>query len=122
MSARADQRAKLEELRKLRVSKKTRLSSYKTQDEQRLFDELDENEYRKVQRSRLDQDDFVVDDNGEGYVENGMDEWEVGRDQGDYYSSSDETDNRVNAAAKGLKCFTKTHYGISELTTVCRQT
>ncbi|KAK6521932.1 DNA-directed DNA polymerase alpha catalytic subunit pol1 [Arthrobotrys megalospora] len=103
MSSRANQRAKLEELRKLRGSNKTRLSSYKTQDEQRLFDELDENEYRKVQRSRLDQDDFVVDDNGEGYVENGMDEWEVGRDQGDYFSSSDENDSAVRATAKGKR-------------------
>ncbi|RVD90002.1 uncharacterized protein DFL_000985 [Arthrobotrys flagrans] len=103
MSARANQRAKLEELKKLRGSKKTRLSSYKPQDEQRLFDELDENEYRKVQRSRLDQDDFVVDDNGEGYVENGMDEWEVGRDRDDYASSSDENDNPARASAKGKR-------------------
>ncbi|KAK6502113.1 DNA polymerase alpha catalytic subunit [Arthrobotrys conoides] len=103
MSAKASQRAKLEELRKLRGSKKTRLSSYKTQDEQRLFDELDENEYRKVQRSRLDQDDFVVDDNGEGYVENGMDEWDMGRDRGDDASSSDENDNPVRGLAKGKR-------------------
>ncbi|KAK6496529.1 DNA-directed DNA polymerase alpha catalytic subunit pol1 [Arthrobotrys musiformis] len=103
MSAKANQRAKLEELRKLRGSKKTRLSSYKTQDEQRLFDELDENEYRKVQRSRLDQDDFVVDDNGEGYVENGTDEWEMGRDRDDYRTSSDENDNPLRASAKGKR-------------------
>ncbi|KAJ6264276.1 hypothetical protein Dda_0420 [Drechslerella dactyloides] len=105
MSSRANQRAKLEELRKLRTSKKTRLSSYQTQDEQRLFDELNEEEYKKVQRTRLDQDDFVVDDNGEGYVENGIDEWEVGRASGDqYYSSSDDNDDgAVQSKVKGKR-------------------
>ncbi|KAF3196830.1 DNA polymerase alpha catalytic subunit [Orbilia oligospora] len=103
MSAKASQRAKLEELRKLRGSKQTRLSSYKTQDEQRLFDELDEIEYRKVQRSRLDQDDFVVDDNGEGYVENGLDEWDMGCGRGDHISSSDENDNPVRPSTKGKR-------------------
>ncbi|KAF3930760.1 hypothetical protein ABW20_dc0100396 [Dactylellina cionopaga] len=103
MSSRANQRAKLEELRKLRTSKKTRLSSYKTQDEKQLFDELDEDEYREVQRSRLDGDDFVVGDNGEGYVENGMDEWEAARQQDEYHSSSDENNDLVASKVKGKR-------------------
>ncbi|EWC44098.1 hypothetical protein DRE_07155 [Drechslerella stenobrocha 248] len=105
MSSRANQRAKLEELRKLRTSKETRLRSYQTQDEQQLFDELDEEAYQKVQRSRLDQDDFVVDDNGEGYIENGTDEWETGRaTTGHYHSSSGDDDDRTApSAAKGKR-------------------
>ncbi|EPS38784.1 hypothetical protein H072_7450 [Dactylellina haptotyla CBS 200.50] len=100
MLSKANQRAKLEELQKLRASRKTRLSSYRTHDEKQLFDELDEEEYQKVQRSRLDQDDFVVDDNGEGYIENGADDWEVGRDRGDYQSSSDEDDDIAYSKVK----------------------
>ncbi|KAF3941299.1 hypothetical protein ABW19_dt0201600 [Dactylella cylindrospora] len=102
MSSRAAQKSKLEELRNLRNSKKTRLSSYRTQDEQQLFDELDEEDYKKVQRSRLDQDDFVVDDNGEGYVENGLDEWEAGRDAHGY-SSSDDNNDTTPAKGKGKR-------------------
>ncbi|KAF3904293.1 hypothetical protein ABW21_db0200262 [Orbilia brochopaga] len=105
MSSRSSQRAKLEELKKLRTSKKTRLSSYRTQDEQKLFDEVDEEEYKKVQRTRLDQDDFVVDDNGEGYVENGIDEWEMGHAPGDQFDSSsdDNDDGTTRSKAKGKR-------------------
>ncbi|KAF3922788.1 hypothetical protein AA313_de0204870 [Arthrobotrys entomopaga] len=102
MSAQASRRAKLEELQELRKSKKTRLSSYRTQDEKKLFDDLNEEEYKKIQRSRLDEDDFVVDDNGEGYVENGIDEWERERDGSGYDSSSNDNEFET-AAVKGKR-------------------
>lgn len=68
-------RARLAELRALRASGKTRLSTYQVEDEENLYDEVDEEGYKKVVRNRLDQDDFIVDDNGEGYAEDGREEW-----------------------------------------------
>ncbi len=67
--------ARLAELRALRASGKTRLSTYQVADEENLYDEVDEEGYKKVVRSRLDQDDFIVDDNGEGYADDGREEW-----------------------------------------------
>ncbi len=68
-------RARLAELRALRASGKTRLSTYHVEEEENLYDEVDEEGYKKVVRNRLDQDDFIVDDNGEGYADDGREEW-----------------------------------------------
>ena len=68
-------KAKLAELRALRASGKSRLSSYNVQEEEDLYDEVDEESYKKVVRGRLDQDDFVIDDNGGGYADDGREEW-----------------------------------------------
>ncbi|KAG4305731.1 hypothetical protein PORY_000641 [Pneumocystis oryctolagi] len=67
--------AKLAELRALKAEGKTRLKSYKIEEENRLYDLVDEDEYRKIVRKRLDEEDFVVDDHGEGYVDNGIEDW-----------------------------------------------
>ncbi|KAL8722148.1 MAG: hypothetical protein Q9181_007549, partial [Wetmoreana brouardii] len=73
MSSRA---SRLAELRALRASGKTRLSSYQVDDNfESLYEEVDEEGYKKVIRARLDRDDFVVDDNGEGYADDGREEW-----------------------------------------------
>lgn len=68
-------RSQLAELRALRESGKTRLSTYKIEEEENLYEEVDEEGYKKVVRARLDQDDFVIDDNGEGYADDGREEW-----------------------------------------------
>ena len=77
------------ELRALRASGKTRLSSYQVQDEEKLYEEVDEEGYKKVVRDRLDRDDFVIDDNGEGYADDGREEW-MGERQYDSASASEE--------------------------------
>ena len=66
---------RLAELRALRASGKSRLSTYQVEEEQNLYEEVDEEGYKKVVRARLDQDDFVVDDNGQGYADDGREEW-----------------------------------------------
>ncbi len=81
--------ARLAELRALRASGKTRLSTYKVEDEENLYEEVDEEGYKKVVRARLDRDDFVVDDNGEGYADDGREEW-VGDRRYDSASGSEE--------------------------------
>ena len=80
--------SRLAELRALRESGKTRLSTYKIEEEN-LYEEVDEEGYKKVVRARLDQDDFVIDDNGEGYADDGREEW-MGERRYDSVSESDE--------------------------------
>lgn len=100
--------SKFEELKAARAGGKSRLEQYKPDDnDYKLYDEIDEADY---QRAKL-QDDFVVDDGGEGYVDNGMDELE--RDQ--RYSSEDE-DEAMEDRRRG-KHGKKTKKGKEELKT-----
>ena len=92
--------SKFEELKAARAGGKSRLDQYKPdEDDYTLYDEVDEVDY---QRSKL-QDDFVVDDHGEGYVDNGMDEYERDR----RYSSEEEAEEdrrgKRGKKAKGKK-------------------
>jgi len=86
MSKAANARSKFAELRALRESGKKRLDTYQVQQEEDLYEEVDEDGYKKVVRERLNQDDFVIDDNGEGYADDGREEW----DRPGYRSESDE--------------------------------
>lgn len=76
MSKAASAREKFAELRALRASGKKRLDSYEVHQEDDLYEEVDEDGYKKVVRERLNQDDFVIDDNGEGYADDGREEWD----------------------------------------------
>ncbi|EZF17186.1 hypothetical protein H112_05467 [Trichophyton rubrum D6] len=66
----------LAELKALRASGKKRLSTYEVQEDEDIYEQVDEEGYKKVVRKRLDRDDFVVDDNGEGYADDGREEWD----------------------------------------------
>lgn len=81
--------ARLAELRALRESGKTRLSTYQVEEEENLYEEVDEEGYKRVVRQRLDQDDFVIDDNGEGYADDGREEW-MGERRYDSASGTEE--------------------------------
>lgn len=84
-----DHRAKLAELRALRQSGKKAFDSYRVEDAADLYDEVDEDGYKKIVRERLNEDDFVVDDNGEGYADDGREDWDRVRR---YDSDSDVDD------------------------------
>jgi DNA polymerase alpha subunit A len=71
-----DHRAKLAELRALRQSGKKAFDNYRVQEATDLYDEVDEDGYKKIVRDRLNEDDFVVDDNGEGYADDGREDWD----------------------------------------------
>lgn len=58
---------------------------------------MDEEGYKKVVRSRLDEDDFVVDDNGEGYADDGREDWQD--EQRRTYDSESEDEAPVNGKA-----------------------
>lgn len=95
MSSRAKQ---LAELRRLRAEGKKRLASYEIEDEGDLYDEVDEEAYKKIVRRRLDEDDFVVDDNGTGYADDGREEWDNERRY-----DSDESDGDYPLRGKAAK-------------------
>lgn len=67
--------AALAELRAIRASGKSRLDTYEVKEAQPVYDEVDEEGYKGIVRGRLDRDDFVVEDNGEGYADDGREEW-----------------------------------------------
>lgn len=92
-----DRRAKLAELAALRKSGKKTFDSYEVEDVQDLYEEVDEDSYKTIVRDRLNQDDFVVDDNGEGYADDGREEWDRVR----VYQSDSEED--LPAHGKGSK-------------------
>lgn len=86
---------KFAELRELRKSGKTRLSTYQVEEQEDLYDEVDDKDYEEVVRTRLEQDDFVVDDNGEGYADNGMDDWgDEERKREQSWDESEEDDKK----------------------------
>ncbi|KAI1168035.1 hypothetical protein F5B18DRAFT_599984 [Nemania serpens] len=87
MSKSTSRRNKLAELRALRASGKKAYDTYELAEERSLYEEVDENEYKKIVRGRLNQDDFVVDDNGEGYVDDGREDWDQAQP---YYSESED--------------------------------
>lgn len=87
--SRASHRAKLAELRALRQSGKKIFDSYSVDEVDNLYDEVDEDGYKKIVRERLNQDDFVVDDNGEGYADDGREDWDRVR----HYDSDSDVDD-----------------------------
>ena len=89
MSKASLHRAKLAELRALRQSGKKVFDSYTVDDADNLYDEVDEDGYKKIVRDRLNQDDFVVDDNGQGYADDGREDW----DRVQRYDSDSDVDD-----------------------------
>lgn len=82
-----------EKLKQLREARKTgkNLSSYTDDQDDEIYDEVDDNTFRDHKRKQMLEDDFIVDDNGEGYVDNGIDEWE----DGDHYYSENEDNETI---------------------------
>jgi len=91
---------RLAELRALRAAGKTRLDTYQVQEDEKVYDQVDEEGYKKVVRSRLDQDDFVVDDNGDGYADDGREDWNTHYD----YGSDSEEDVPFKAKSCMVHC------------------
>ena len=89
---------RLAELRALRASGKSRLTTYEVEDARSLYDEVDEERYKNVVRGRLDRDDFIVDDNGEGYADDGREEWHA--DGRRFYESDSASDSEVPLRGK----------------------
>ncbi|KAM9935144.1 hypothetical protein OXX80_005283 [Metschnikowia pulcherrima] len=88
MSSRA---SKANKLKRLLESRRTGTIVAHSSDEEdaSIYDEVDEDTFRERKREQLMNDDFIVDDNGEGYVDNGADEWDD-TTRPNYYSDEEE--------------------------------
>ncbi|KAL8965165.1 MAG: hypothetical protein Q9183_003994, partial [Haloplaca sp. 2 TL-2023] len=69
------------------------------EDVENLYEEVDEEGYKKVVRARLDRDDFVVDDNGAGYADDGREEWMDER----HYDSASGSEMELPLKGKAAK-------------------
>ncbi|KAK5959750.1 DNA-directed DNA polymerase alpha catalytic subunit POL1 PWA37_003117 [Arxiozyma heterogenica] len=95
---------RLEKLRRLQAAKKDHrhsgnenINNDGEEDDDRIYDEIDEVEYKRRRRQELLQDDFVVDDDGVGYADRGVeDDWQNEH----YYSSEDFEDFDDNSGMK----------------------
>jgi DNA polymerase alpha subunit p180 N terminal len=79
-----------------------------------LYDEVDENQYKNIIKGRLQEDDFVIDDDGGGYADNGMDDWDVpdsalGHPM-DADSDEDERSSAFNINDSVLGCLNPHHH------------
>ncbi|KAH3672422.1 hypothetical protein WICMUC_004258 [Wickerhamomyces mucosus] len=91
---------KLKALREARAAGNSR-NILGDEEENDIYDLVNEDEYREKRREDLLKDDFVIDDNGEGYIDNGADEWD-GKNRHTYYSS-DEEDRRATKKSQTKK-------------------
>ncbi|SCV03736.1 LAME_0H12816g1_1 [Lachancea meyersii CBS 8951] len=103
-------RNKLETLKRLQRARQDRSSSkelYESDDDgedSKVYDLIDEQEFRDRKRQELLKDDFVVDDDGLGYVDRGVDEWDDRYRQKGYYTSEEEDENsKTGSKAKQSK-------------------
>lgn len=97
--------SKKDKLKRLREARRTGVFSALSDDEDgSIYDEVDEDTFRQHKRDQLMNDDFIVDDNGEGYVDNGVDEWDDSN-RPNYYS--DEDADVVEGSKKRRKKVTK---------------
>ncbi|BFZ56534.1 DNA-directed DNA polymerase alpha catalytic subunit pol1 [Savitreella phatthalungensis] len=97
-AASKDVSSKFAELRALRASGKKRIETYRPTEDSDVYDTVDEAQYRDHVRQRLDQDDFVVDDNGLGYADTGADDWHRQDDDNDADSGDDANQASVRGA------------------------
>lgn len=96
--------AKLDKLARLRAARSgAKVDEFNSDNDEdiNIYDEVDENQYRKHKRDRVLNDDFIVDDNGEGYAENGADDWEA-KNTG-YHSFDDEENDQGTSDPKKLR-------------------
>ena len=90
----------LERLRQQRREGQSGIRNYAVNDDDdaRLYDEVDEKDYELIRRKRLQEDDFVVDDDGLGYVDYGQEDFDD--DAG--ISSDDMSDDNRKEKKKGI--------------------
>lgn len=117
---------RLAQLRALRKAGRTAFDDYEVEEAESIYETVDDEGYKKVVRDRLDRDDFVVDDNGEGYADDGREDWQNERQP--MYDSESEEDLPKNSKAGrcshqgGTKMTLTRLYSQEEARRRCRQT
>jgi DNA polymerase alpha subunit A len=85
-----EKKAKLDKLAELKRAREGGGRSWAEEGDVNLYDEVSEEQYKRIVKGRLAKDDFVVDDGIGGYNDNGMDDW----DDQDEAVDSDEDGHR----------------------------
>ncbi|KXS22075.1 hypothetical protein M427DRAFT_163586 [Gonapodya prolifera JEL478] len=102
----ADEGSGLSAIRKLKEAKKkgiSRLEELKFDDDESIFEQVSEEDYDQIVRNRLKEDDFVVDDDGRGYVDNGEEVWERHHEYADNGSSEEAEEDNGRAGKRKRK-------------------
>ncbi|KAK5665249.1 DNA-directed DNA polymerase alpha catalytic subunit pol1 [Batrachochytrium dendrobatidis] len=86
-------RQTLQRLKELRESGNTSLRDYEVAGTADIFDVVTEEEYNTLSKRTRLEDDFVVDDNGEGYANGGLEDWDNPQSG---QSSTDEDGDAIN--------------------------
>ncbi|KAK9464013.1 uncharacterized protein V1516DRAFT_669307 [Lipomyces oligophaga] len=93
--------AQLKEAKRLRAEGKSTLSLHDDAfEDDAIYDEVDDAGYRRVVQNRLLEKDFVVDDNGMGYADDGRYDWER---QDESYDESEEEEGEQHNKRKKKK-------------------
>ncbi|KAK9476142.1 hypothetical protein V1514DRAFT_337844 [Lipomyces japonicus] len=99
-SSAATRRQNLEKLRSARNGQKRTYDDTDRNDD--IYDEVNEDEFKQVVRGRLLEQDFVVDDNGLGYADDGRDAWDhTGETEGE--SEEEQSHSRKKKKSKQAK-------------------
>ena len=93
--AKREKKTKLAKLAELKRAREGGGRSWVQEEDANLYDEVSEEQYKRIVKGRLAKDDFVVDDGPSGYNDNGMDDW----DEQDRAVDSDEDDYRSTKRA-----------------------
>lgn len=84
----------LEQLKAQRTAKKKALNDYSVESQDHdIFHEVSEKDYNMLVRRRI-QDDFVVDDDGLGYTDYGLEDWDMQNDQNSDLSGDERIDGK----------------------------
>jgi len=106
--AKREKKAKIDKLAELKRTREGGGRSWVQEEDTVLYDEVSEEQYKRIVKGRLAKDDFVVDDGVDGYNDNGMDDWDEQNEAAD----SDEDDYRsarcVSLRFSPLPSFTET--------------
>ncbi len=70
-------------------------------DDSELYDEVTDDQYRSIVGSRLERDDFIIDDDGSGYVDNGVEDWDGADDDEDESEDEDDFEGEDEELRKG---------------------
>ena len=91
MSKKAGVKSALAQLRENRDGGKKRIDQYEVQEASAIIEEVEEGEYDRVRRERAG-NDFVVDDDGYGYADDGGEMWDDNQLYSDQEGLEDEVD------------------------------
>eukprot|EP01036_Dinobryon_divergens_P045479 gene45479-60764_t len=101
-SAKEKRKAVLDNLKRARDSVGSRTELHDFKEEEAVYDLLDEAEYEKLVEERRQKDDFVIDDEGLGYADDGEEHLGVGRDEYDASTNAAE-DDEMDGESKAVK-------------------